>query len=324
MDTLERTPERKYTRKRKQSTKTKLKKLFLGTNSRTGLLTKIVAYSLLIAVGFVFLYPILYMISNAFKDLGDLLNSSVNWIPTQFYTENIERAYNVLDYVPTLLQTVVVAVLPSLLQMLHAAVVGYGFARYDFKGNKILLVLVVSTFVIPPQVTVIPRYILFNQLGLLGSIASYLIPASLGQGINSAIFILIFYQTFRAIPLALIEAARLDGAGEFKIFTKIGIPMASSAFIISFLFSLVWYWNETYLASIYFGGALTTLPLELQRFAAQYESMFTGANAQGIGGINEAIELAATLLSILPLLIIYFISQKWFVESIDRSGITGE
>lgn len=320
MKTLESTSRIKNTRFSKRN----LKKVFMGTNSRTGLLTKIVTYSLLIAVGFVFLYPIIYMVSNAFKDLGDLLNSSVNWIPTQFYTENIERAYDVLNYIPSLLQTAIVAILPSILQMLHGAIVGYGFARYNFKGNKILLMLVISTFVIPPQVTVIPRYILFNELGLLGSIASYLIPAGLGQGINSAIFILIFYQTFKTIPVTLIEAARLDGAGEFKIFMKIAIPMATSAFIISFLFSLVWYWNETYLASIYFGGELTTLPLELQRFVAQYNSMFAGANADGIGGINEAIELAATLLSILPLLVIYVISQKWFVESVDRSGITGE
>lgn len=304
--------------------KIRMKKILLGTNSDAGLLMKIISYALLISVGFIFLYPIIYMVSYAFKNLGDLLNSSVNWIPTQFYTENITRAFDVLNYIPTLLQTVFVAVLPSILQMLVASVVGYGFARYNFKGKRILLILVMITFIIPPQITVIPRYILFNQLGLLGSIAAYAIPAGLGQGINSAIFILIFYQTYRTIPVSLIEAARLDGAGEFKIFTKIGVPIGSSAFIISFLFSLVWYWNETYLASIYFGGALTTLPLELQRFVAAYNNLYPGGGSGGLTGINESIELAATLLSIIPLLLIYFVSQKWFVESIDRSGITGE
>lgn len=302
----------------------KIKKWLLGSNSNTGFLVTFLSYALLISVGFIFLYPVIYMISYAFKDLGDLLNSSVNWIPTQFYTENITRAYDVLNYIPTLLQTMLVSVIPSVLQMFVASVVGYGFARYEFRGKKLLLVLVMSTFVIPPQVTVIPRYILFNQLGLLGSLAAYAVPAGLGQGINSAIFILIFYQTYRTIPVSLIEAARLDGAGEFKIFTKIAVPIGTSAFIISFLFSLVWYWNETYLASIYFGGTLTTLPLELQRFVAAYNNMFPGGGADGLSGINEAIELAATLLSIIPLLLIYFISQKWFVESVDRSGITGE
>lgn len=302
--------------------KQQLKKFLLGSNSKTGILSKILVYGLLIGIGFCFLYPVLYMISHSFKDLGDLLNSSVNWIPTQFYTENISRAYQVLNYAGTLMQTIFVAVLPSLLQMIVASVVGYGFARYNFKGKKVFLALVMSTFIIPPQVTVIPRYILFNQLGLLGSIAAYAIPAGLGQGINSAIFILIFYQTFKTIPISLVEAARLDGAGEFKIFTNIGLPIGSSAFIITFLFSLVWYWNETYLASIYFGDALTTLPLELQRFVATYNNVFS--TGEGVAGINEAIELAATLLTILPLLVIYFVSQKWFVESVDRSGITGE
>lgn len=311
-------------KKRSRFSFAKIKKWLLGSNSNTGFLMTFLSYGLLISVGFIFLYPVIYMISHAFKDLGDLLNSSVNWIPTQFYTENIVRAYDVLNYIPTLLQTMLVSVVPSVLQMIVASVVGYGFARYEFKGKKLLLVLVMSTFVIPPQVTVIPRYILFNQLGLLGSLAAYAVPAGLGQGINSAIFILIFYQTYRTIPVSLIEAARLDGAGEFKIFTKIAVPIGTSAFIISFLFSLVWYWNETYLASIYFGGTLTTLPLELQRFVAAYNNMFPGGGADGLSGINEAIELAATLLSIIPLLIIYFVSQKWFVESVDRSGITGE
>lgn len=264
------------------------------------------------------------MISYSFKDLGDLLNTSINWIPSKLYTENFSRAFEVLNYWSTLMQTFAVAVFPAILQMIMAAFVGYGFGRYNFRGHKFLLGLVLATFLIPTQVTIIPRYILFNQLGFLGSLLSYLVPATLGQGINSAIFVLIFYQTFRAIPKSLIEAAQLDGAGEFKIFLRIGIPMSVSAFIITFLFSVVWYWNETYLASIYFGNAMTTLPLELNRFVAAYNSAFPASVEAGSTGINEAIELAATLLTIAPLLVIYFVAQKWFVESVDKSGITGE
>ncbi|PAK56010.1 ABC transporter permease [Paenibacillus sp. 7541] len=302
-----------------------MKRFFLGMNGTDGLLLKIVIYALLISIGFVFLYPLLYMIATSFKSLDDLLNSMVNWIPSQLYTENYTRALEVLHYGPVLLQTLLVTVLPSIIQTMMAAVVGYGFARFKFWGRNVLLLLVLATFVIPPQVMVIPRYILFNNLNILDSISAYLYPAFFGQGINSAIFILIFYQTFRQIPDALEEAAQLDGAGHLKIFYKIAIPMASAAFIISFLFSLVWYWNETYLASIYFGESLTTLPLQLQKFTATYQTMFP-AQAGGESGtnINEGIELAGTLLTILPLLLIYFIAQRWFVESIDRSGITGE
>lgn len=302
----------------------KVKRFFMGMNGTDGLFMKIVMYGLLIGIGFVFLYPLLYMLSTSFKSLDDLLNSMVNWIPSELYLVNYTRALEVLDFGPVLLQTILVTVLPAVIQTFMAAVVGYGFARFKFKGKNILLLLVLATFVIPPQVTVIPRYILFNNLNILDSISAYLYPAFFGQGINSAIFILIFYQTFRLIPDALEEAAQLDGAGHLKIFFKLAIPMASAAFIISFLFSLVWYWNETYLASIYFGESLTTLPLQLQKFTATYNLMFPAQAGVSGTNINEGIELAGTLLTMLPLLIVYFITQRWFVESVDRSGITGE
>ncbi|WP_255294944.1 carbohydrate ABC transporter permease [Bacillus sp. AFS041924] len=308
----------------KKDISTKVRRILLGMKGNDGLLVKILMYALLIGIGFVFLYPILYMLSYSFKDINDLLNSLVNWIPTKLYTDNYKRALDVLDYWPTLLKTIYVTVLPSILQAFVASIIGYGFARFQFKGKNILFILVLATFVIPPQVTVIPRYILFNKIHILDSITAYVLPAIFGQGLNSAIFILIFYQIFRSIPTSLEEAAQLDGAGHFKIFFKIAVPMASAGYIISFLFSLVWYWNETYLASIYFGENLSTLPLQLQKFVATYSKLFPTQGGASGTSINEGIELAGTLLTIIPLLVIYFITQRWFVESVDRSGITGE
>ncbi|OWA33329.1 ABC transporter permease [Saccharibacillus sp. O16] len=305
--------------------RSKAKRFLLGGSDRQGLIGQTAAYVLLIGIGFVFLYPLLFMISTSFKSLDDLLDSAVNWIPSHFYLDNYRRALEVLDYFPVLMQTALVTLLPSIIQTFMAAVIGFGFARFRFRGRNILLLLVLFTFLIPPQVTVIPRYILFNELGILDTLAAYIYPAFFGQGINAAIFILIFYQTFRQMPDALEEAAQLDGAGHPTIFFRIAIPMAASAFIVSFLFSLVWYWNETYLASIYFGESLTTLPLQLQKFTATYQAMFASASsASGGTNINEGIELAGTLLTILPLLVIYFVAQRWFVESMDRSGIAGE
>jgi len=301
----------------------KIKRFFLGINGTDGILVKGLIYALLVGIGFVYLYPIFYMLSSSFQSLNDLLNSAVIWIPTEVYLENYVRSLQVLNFWPSLGQTLFVSVVPAAIQAFIASVVGYGFARFEFKGKKIMLALVLSTFIIPPQVLVIPRYILFNELGLLGSIMAYILPATFGQGLKSAIFILIFYQTFRTIPVALEEAAQLDGAGFFKIFYKIGIPMGTAAYIVAFLFSFVWYWNETQLAAIYFGNQLTTLPLQLQSFVAQFEMMFTHTTTEAMN-INEGIEMAGTLLTIIPLLVIYFVLQRWFVESVDRSGITGE
>jgi len=303
--------------------KAKLKKLFLGVQGTDGLLVRILVYALLIGIGFVYLYPILSMLSSSFQNLTDLLNSGVIWIPTELYFGNYHTAFHVLNFWPVLVQTLIVAAVPAIIQAFIASVIGYGFARFEFKGKKIMLALVLMTFIVPPQVLVIPRYLLFHQLGILDSILAYILPATFGQGLQSAIFILIFYQTFKAIPDALEEAAQLDGAGFFKIFYKIAIPMGSAAYIISFLFSFVWYWNETQLAAIYFSNQLTTLPLQLQRFTAQFNMMMDQSGAANVN-INEGIEMAGTLVSILPLLVIYFILQRWFVESVDRSGITGE
>lgn len=300
------------------------RRMLLGMQGTDGFLYKLLVYGLLIGIGYVYLFPLIYMGSYSFKSLDDLLNPLVNWIPTQLYLENYKKADDVLAFVPTLLETLYVTVLPALAQTAVAAVIGYGLARFDFKGKKILFVLVLATFIIPPQVTLIPRYIFFKELNILGSLNAFILPAASGQGLNSAIFILIFYQFFRMVPKALEEAAQIDGAGHFRIFFTIAIPMAVPAIIISFLFSFVWYWNETYLASIYFGDALTTLPLQLQKFVATYQKMFPAGMSPGVNQLNEGIKMAGTVLSILPLLVVYFITQRWFTEGVDRSGITGE
>ncbi|MBM7553182.1 carbohydrate ABC transporter permease [Thalassobacillus pellis] len=309
-------------RKRIDKYTTKTKRYLLGVQGNNGFLFKLCVYSLLIVIGFVYLYPIIYMDSYSFKSLEDLLNPLISWIPSTFYVENYQVAYQVLDLIPTLVETLYVTVIPSIAQTAVAAIIGYGFARYDFPLKKTLLVLVLITFIIPPQVVMIPRYVFFNELELIGSILSFLLPAMFGQGLNSAIFILIFYQFFRMIPKALEEAAHLDGAGNFRIFMTIAIPMAVPAIIISFLFSFVWYWNETALASLYFGNELTTLPIQLGKFNATFEKLYTGDTTTQ--NINEGISMAGTMLSILPLLIVYFFTQRWFVEGVDRSGITGE
>jgi len=299
----------------------KTKRFFLGSKNSDGLLLSVAMYTALVAIGFVFLYPILYMIAYSFMSVDDLQNYAINRLPSAFYTGNYQTAISVMNYLPVLLQTFYVTATPSILQTIAAAFVGYGLARFDFKGKTLILILVLTTFIIPPQVLLIPRHIMFNNMGLLDSIQVYLLPAISGQGFNSAIFVLIFFQTFRTLPKSLEEAAQLDGAGHFKIFFTIALPLAGPAILVSILFSFVWYWNETYLAAIYLGQSLSTLPLQLERFMNSFNQMFS---QQPDINLNEGIEMAGTFMSILPLLVVYFILQRHFVESVDKSGITGE
>jgi len=165
-------------------------------------------------------------------------------------------------------------------------------------------------------------------MGILGTLWAFILPAMLGMGLNAPIFILIFWQFFRQIPKVLIEAAKIDGASHFKAFARIALPSAKPAFITVALFSFVWYWNESYLTELYVHGVMTdsgwsSLVIKLSEFEANYSQYATTA-VNAATSLNESISMAGTMLSILPLLIMYFALQRHFVESIDRTGITGE
>ena len=217
-----------------------------------------------------------------------------------------------------------VSVIPSLITAAVCSLVGYGLARYRFFGKNLIFALILATFIIPAQNTVIPQMLTYKSLGLLGNILSLILPAIFGQGFRSAIFILIFYQTFLSLPKVLEEAARLDGASDLKIFFQIALPAALPAFIISIIFSTVWYWNETYLTVIFLEGGVQTLPMQLSKFVQAYENLYPAGMVNIFDRLNEAVKLSGTFLNILPLLLLYFVLQKWFVESVERSGITGE
>lgn len=310
--------------KRKKLELTRIRRILVGNNGN-GLLQKIGIYAFVIIIGFVFVNPLLRMISDSFMSPEDLINPLVKWLPQTLYTENYEKATTILNYGKSLVTTLYVCIIPAILQMCSCSLIGYGLARYEFKGKKLVLALVLATFIIPPQVTSIPQFLMYKQLGILYSIKAYVLPALFGQGLKSAIFILVFLQFFSQMPKALAEAARVDGAGELKIFLKIAIPTALPAYLFTFLLSMVWYWNDTYSATLYFGTTIQTLPMKLAAFESTFAKMYPQTGGVNVGNtVNEAIKMAGTFLNILPLMIIYFFTQRWFIEGIDKSGITGE
>ncbi len=302
----------------------RVKIFFLGSRTSYGLIFTVLLYTLLIAIGFVYLYPLLFMFVTSMKSPDDLLNPMVQWIPTQLFTGNYEKAFRVLDYPNTLKSSILISLVPSLIQTAVCSLVGYGLARYRFWGKNLIFVLILATFIIPAQNTVIPQMLTYRNMGLLGNIYALLLPAMMGQGYKSAIFILIFYQTFLSLPKVLEEAARLDGASDLKIFLQIALPAAIPSFIISIIFSTVWYWNETFLTVIYLEGGIQSLPMQLSKFVQAYENLYPPGTVNIFDRLNEAVKLSGTFLNILPLLLMYFVLQKWFVESVERTGITGE
>jgi len=308
-------------------TKEKLHKFVFGTREKQGVGQQLVVYGLLICIGFIYLYPILSMMSTSFMDRDDLLDSSVKWLPSSLYLQNYIDAAKSMNFWVTLLKGAVIAGLPTLCNVIICMCVGYGFARYEFKGKKLLMGFLIFSYILPSQVTMIPTYVLYNDMGILGTLWTFILPAIFGNGLNAPIFILIFYQFFRQVPKVLMEAAYIDGAGHFKAFFKIAIPSAVPAIVTVILFSFVWYWNESYLTEMYVQGLSTksiwtNLVLQLKNFDTAFQSKATVGDTAT--ALNESVRMAATSLSILPLFLVYLVLQKQFVESIDRSGITGE
>jgi multiple sugar transport system permease protein len=305
------------------------RKKLLGSREKNGVILNIVMYTLLISIGFVYLYPLFHMLAVSFMQPSDLLDSAVRWIPRAVHLENYRLAMITMDFWTTLFKNLQIALFPTVLQLFSTATAGYAFARYDFPLKRLWLAILIFTFVIPPQITMIPTFVLYDMLGVLGSINAFTLPAVLGQGFNSAIFILIFYNFHRQVPPSLIEAAEIDGAGHIASFFRISMPLALPAIIVTVLFSFVWYWNEVYLVNLFLGfgnsreDGLTTILLELTRFQQSYSGSVAAA---GIAPdpLNEGMRMAGTMLAIAPLLVLYLMLQKQFVESVDKSGITGE
>lgn len=313
-----------------------IRRTLLGGFRKLGLIPKIVLYVMLISLCFVYVYPILHMAVTSLKSLTDLLDPSVKWLPHEITTENYTKALDIMGFSDHLIDTLVVTVIPALAQTFSCALAGYAFARFRFKGRNVLLACVLLTFIVPFPVLMVPTYTMYSDYGILGSIWTMILPALSGQGLRAAIFILIYRATYEQIPFSLDEAARVDGASETRVFFTIGVPLGFPAMITSFLFSFVWYWNETYTTSLFMGNSalgdsksISTLVMELAKFEDSYLAYLekaggwaarnSGANIQ-----NEAVTMAGTILTIAPLLIVYFCLQRYFTEAIDRSGITGE
>ncbi len=313
------------------------KKALAGSNGKLGLGVKLFLYVMLTSLGFVYVYPILHMGVTSLKSLTDLLDPSVQWLPHQLSLDNYQKALEVMGFREHLMNTLLVTFLPSLFQTFSCALAGYAFARFRFKGKNFWMACVLLTFIVPFPVLMVPTYTLYSDYGILGSILTMILPAAAGQGLRSAIFILIYKAFYEQTPASLDEAARVDGASEKRIFFTIGVPLGLPAMLTTFLFSFVWYWNETYTTSLYMGNAalgdsrsVSTLLMELSKFEDSYKAYLEKVSgwAAKMGGAasiqNEAVTMAGTILTILPLLIIYFCLQRYFTEAIDRSGITGE
>jgi len=305
-----------------------LKKKLFGMHLLDGLVYKIIMYFLLTVLGFVFIYPIIYMFSTSLMSNIDLVDNTINWIPSKINLTNYKLTIRALNIPKSYLTSFFIVTVSTICVAFASALIGFGLARYHFKGKKLVFAIMIFSFIMPKTLFFIPTYQIYTFLRIKGTLAAILVPALTGQGLQGPFFILIFYQFFLMIPKPLIEAAIIDGAKPFTIFYKIAIPMAIPAFIITFVYGFALYWNETFLLGAYLDGKYKTVTMLLSNLQDHYGSIIGDSGLDPSRSSNlsftEAKSFAGTLLAIVPLMIMYIFVQRWFVESIDKSGITGE
>ncbi len=292
------------------------------------ILGKVLVYFILICISFVFLKPVLNIISKTFMSASDVVDPAVEWVPKTFSIGNIQVAFKVMKYPKTLLNTILFSSALALCQTVVSALTGYALSRYDFKLKRFWFVMILLAFIIPTPVLMVPRLMMIVSVQetikytLIGTAFPQMAMALLGQGIYSTVLILIFNNFFNMIPHVLDEAAMIDGAGPLKVFYHIVIKMSVSTILIVFLFSFVWNWNETYMTGTFLRNNIELLPSKLSLFNSEFDSAVSSSGSAF--KINEAYKMAATFLSILPLLILYAFVQRQFIQGIENTGITGE
>ncbi len=286
---------------------------------------------------FIILYPLLFMISSAFRTSADMNDPTVMWIPKHYTISNLKDVIRAMNFWSTLGNTLMLNIGCSIVQVLTCAITGYGFARYNFKGKNLLFFVVIMMILVPPQIILIPQYMFFryfnpfgvwhmiagDYINLINTPVTMYFPALTANGLRAGLFIFLFRQSFRGLPKELEDAAALDGCSPFTTFVKVMIPNAGSTFLTVFLFSIVWYWNDYYVSTSFFTEN-KTIALTLKNLSSNIKVLVFGdANAQV--NTREIIVWmeAACLISITPILVLYVCLQKNFTEGIARSGLTG-
>ena len=277
------------------------------------------------------------MAINSFKTTADWLDPTVQWVPKSLSVKNFKVAIEALDYKHSITSTFINQVAASLISFFTCAVVGYGLARFEFRGKKVLVVFMILCILIPDPMVMIASYDNFRHLdflGILGLVSKifgkelrpsvldtplvFWLTSLFSVGLKNGLFIYIYMQFFKGLPKELEEAAWMDGAGPWKTFLKIVLPSSGAAAITVLVFSVVWYWNDYYQAQIYLSGNYP-ISVVLANFTSNLTSEITKKFTFSLGSLI----ITSCFLSILPLLTYFLVMQRKFVQSISTSGIVG-
>lgn len=292
---------------------------------------------MLFGLAFLILQPILSKLSVSFMAERDLYDATVINIPRNWTTDNYKLASYLMNYSKSLINTLWVSFVIALVQLTSTTLVGYGFARYKFPGKKLWFAAVILSIVIPPQTILTALYLNFKffdifgiiklirgePINLLNSILPYIMVSAGAMGLKNGLYIFMLRQYFRGVPKELEEAAYVDGCGKFKTFLIIMLPDARPMLTSIFLFSYVWQWTDSFYSSLFLGkfGLLANSVSGIADGLIGYVAQISNRTAIPSVGYTQSIIATGTLMVIAPLIIIYLVAQKGFVESLAQAGI---
>jgi alpha-1,4-digalacturonate transport system permease protein len=264
----------------------------------------VVIWSLLVAGACVMLFPLYWMFATAIRPRKELFSGEFNLFPSELVWSNFSEAWGKLPFTQFYINSIVIAVVAVAVTVFINLLAGFTFAKYEFPGRNILFLLLISTLMIPIQVIMVPEFLIVSQLGWVNTYAGVIAPRA-----AEAFGIFMVRQFMVSIPDELLEAARLDGASEFKIFLRVVLPLSWPVIAVLTIFTFMWRWNDFAWPLVVLQERSTyTVPLGLNLMKGQFFTDWTGI-------------MSMSLVSILPMLLVFIFFQRYFIQGMATTGM---
>ncbi|OMD46004.1 sugar ABC transporter ATP-binding protein [Paenibacillus odorifer] len=270
-------------------------------------LRKLIPTAIALIFGVLMILPFIWMLSTSVKTPLEVFDYPIKWIPDKFqWSHHFNVWFGEQNFIQYYSNSLKVAVLSTVGSLFVSSLAAYGFARIEFRGRDSLFLLYLSMMLIPPQILFVPKFIMFNEMGIFNSHWALILP-----GIFTIFGVFLLRQFFMGIPKEITEAALIDGAGHFRIFIQLIVPLAKPAIATLAILDFSWNWND-YENSLIFliDKNLYTIPLGLQNFILENSIDYNGM-------------MAAASAAILPMIIIFIIFQKYIIQGVANAAVKG-
>ncbi|GAB3527520.1 carbohydrate ABC transporter permease [Arthrobacter monumenti] len=280
-----------------------------GGKRRRRMLGKVIIGAALALATLMFIYPLVWLLSASFKPRSQVFDNKL--IPETFTLDNYVRVWQEAPLALWIGNTAIVTVLGAVAVTISSALVAWGFARFRFRGRNVLFGVVLATMMLPGAVTMIPRFLIWDSLGMVGTLT----PLWAANLFGSAFYIFLLRQFFLTLPNEVFEAATIDGANHWQQFWKIGVPLCKPAMIVTLIFEFQAAWTDLMGPLIYLRDSSTfTVPRGLKALVDQF----------GVAGeFAWEIPITASVITTIPMIILFFVAQKHFIKGVATTGVKG-